>query len=383
MPEFVSNTTTRIVINTTLLLGPLGGVGHYINHLIRRIALLDAQNDYTYFCGFFTKRPIVADRRLHRLKAELSRAPWVAKTLRETLFYLSRRRRSEFDLYFEPNCIPLDIKAKKVVTTVHDFSLKFYPEAHPKERIEYFAKHFERHIVRSDRIITDSRYIKSEAADIFALPAEKITPVHLGIDHQVFRPRTRESLARCRQNLGLPEQFILFVGTREPRKNLSRFLQAYLELPESLKREFKVVLVGARGWGEGISADVFQQVGDRIVVIDYVDTDTLACIYGMASLFVFPSLYEGFGLPPVEAMACGCPVVVSNAASLPEVCGDAGFYVEPKEVSSIAGGICKVLTDSDLKRDLVAKGLQRARLFDWDKTAKETLEIFSQVLACQ
>jgi glycosyltransferase involved in cell wall biosynthesis len=170
------------------------------------------------------------------------------------------------------------------------------------------------------------------------------------------------------------------VGTKEPRKNLDRLLRAYLELPEWLKKEFKIVLVGPKGWGEGYSTDVFEKIRDHIVVIDYVDVDTLAYIYSLASLFVFPSLYEGFGLPPLEAMACGCPVVVSNAASLPEVCGEAGFYVDPNDVSSIADGICKVLTDSELRRGLVEKGLERARLFSWEKTAKETLEIFSQVL---
>jgi glycosyltransferase involved in cell wall biosynthesis len=379
MVETARVPANRIVVNTVALLSPLTGIGHYVSQLVRRFALLDAPNDYTYFYGFFTKRLIVVDNHIHRLKAELSKASWLTKTLRETLFFLPRLRRSEFDLYFEPNFIPLPIKAKKVVTTVHDFSFKRYPDAHPKERIEYLNKNFV-HCVRSNRIITVSAFTKSEAEEFLRVPPEVITPVHLGVDHDVFRPRTRESLEQCKRELGLPERFILFVGTKEPRKNLDRLLRAYLELPEWLKKEFKIVLVGPKGWGEGYSTDVFEKIRDHIVVIDYVDVDTLAYIYSLASLFVFPSLYEGFGLPPLEAMACGCPVVVSNAASLPEVCGEAGFYVDPNDVSSIADGICKVLTDSELRRGLVEKGLERARLFSWEKTAKETLEIFSQVL---
>jgi len=200
------------------------------------------------------------------------------------------------------------------------------------------------------------------------------------VDHDVFRPQNRESLEQCKRELGLPEKFILSVGTKEPRKNLDRLLRAYLELPEWMKGEFKIVLVGPQGWGEGYSTGVFQKIRDRLMVLDYVGVDTLACIYSLASLFVFPSLYEGFGLPPLEAMACGCPVVVSNAASLPEICGEAAFYVDPKDVPSMTGAMAKVLNDSELRERLISKGLEQAKLFSWEKTAKETLGIFSEVL---
>lgn len=370
----------RIVINALPLLSPLTGVGHYVDQLVRRFALLDARNDYTYFYGFFTKRVILADHHIHRLRAQLSKAPWLTKALRESLFLLSRLRQSEFDLYFEPNFIPLKLKAKKVVTTIHDFSVKLFPEAHPKERIEYFNKNFAGSVKRANRIITGSAYTKSEAREFLRVPPEMITSVHLGVDHDVFTLRKREFLLNTKFKLGLPEKFILFVGTREPRKNLDRLLRSFLDLPEALKAEFKLVLVGPRGWGEGMARDAVKRIRDRILVIDYVDTDTLACIYNLASLFVFPSLYEGFGLPPLEAMACGCPVVVSKAASLPEVCGDAGFYIDPTDVSSMAAGMDKVLNDSWLRDRLISKGVERAKLFNWDKTAKETLAIFSEVL---
>jgi glycosyltransferase involved in cell wall biosynthesis len=147
-----------------------------------------------------------------------------------------------------------------------------------------------------------------------------------------------------------------------------------------MKAEFKIVLVGPKGWGEGYSMDVLKKLSDRILVIDYIGVDKLACVYDLASLFVFPSLYEGFGLPPLEAMACGCPVVVSNVASLPEVCGDAGFYVDPTDVSAIAEAMARVLEDTELRTRLIQRGLERANLFSWEKTAKETLAIFSEVL---
>ena len=380
MAETARVPANRIVVNTLVLLSPLTGIGNYVSQLVRHFALLDAPNDYTYFYGFFTKRIIVVDHHIHRLKAELTKAPWLTKALRETQFLLSRLRRSEFDLYFEPNFIPLPIKAKRVVTTVHDFSFKLFPEAYPKERIEHFNKNFARNIKRSNRIITVSAFTKTEATEFLQLPPEMIIPVPLGVDHDVFRPRKRESLEQCKRELGLPEKFILSVGTKEPRKNLDRLLRAYLELPEWMKGEFKIVLVGPQGWGEGYSTGVFQKIRDRLMVLDYVGVDTLACIYSLASLFVFPSLYEGFGLPPLEAMACGCPVVVSNAASLPEICGEAAFYVDPKDVPSMTGAMAKVLNDSELRERLISKGLEQAKLFSWEKTAKETLGIFSEVL---
>lgn len=380
MSDSIRVPRARIAINAIPLLSPLTGIGHYISQLVRYFALLGPKNDYTYFYGFFTKRLIVADHHIHRLKAELTRTPWLTKALRETQFLLSRLRRSEFDLYFEPNFIPLPIKAKRVVTTVHDFSFKLFPEAYPKERIGHFNKNFARNIKRSTRIITDSAFTKTEATEFLQIPPEMIIPVHLGVDHDVFRLRKRDSLEPCKRELGLPEKFILSVGTKEPRKNLDRLLRAYLELPEWMKGEFKLVVVGPPGWGEGISGDALKKIRDRIVVIDYVGVDTLACIYSLASLFVFPSLYEGFGLPPLEAMACGCPVVVSNAASLPEICGEAAAYIDPTDVSRMADGMAKVLNDSELRDRLISKGLERAKLFSWEKTAKETLGIFSEVL---
>lgn len=273
----------------------------------------------------------------------------------------------------------MKIRARKIVTTVHDFSFRLFPEAHPKDRIHYFEKHFSKNIQRSNRIITDSLYIKNEAAEILRLPEEMITAVHLGVDHDVFKIYDNRLLEPYRREFGLPEHFILFVGTREPRKNLDRLVRAYAELPQQMRSEFGLVLVGPRGWGEG-DRSVRGKLGDRITVIDYVETYNLAQIYNLASMFVYPSLYEGFGLPPLEAMACGCPVIASRAASLPEVCDDAAYYIDPKDVQSIAEGMYKVLADDQLGRSLTEKGKERAKLFTWERTARETLKIFGDVL---
>jgi glycosyltransferase involved in cell wall biosynthesis len=370
----------RVVINTMPLQGPLTGVGHYTSQLVRHFNLADGHNEYTYYYGFFSKNLIGAGHPIQRLRDQLPKAPWFRTTLRQSVFFFSGLFHSEFDLYFEPNFIPVKIKARKIVTTVHDFSFRLFPEAHPKDRIRYFEKNFSKNIRRSDRIITPSVYIKNEATKLLGLPDEMITPVHLGVDHGVFRVYQKEALESCKREFRLPENFILFVGTREPRKNLDRLVRAYAELPEPIQKEFELVLVGPRGWGEG-DESFAEQLGSRISVIDYVETYKLAQIYNLASMFVYPSLYEGFGLPPLEAMACGCPVVTSRTASLPEVCSDAACYVDPKDIQSIAEGMYKVLTDNQLRHYLIEKGKERAKLFTWERTAKETLKIFNDVLS--
>jgi len=367
--------TKRVVINTIPLQGSLTGVGHYISQLTRYFNLLDDHNEYTYYYGFFSKNLVGSDHPIQRLRNQLPKTPWFRKAVRQSVFAFSGLFHSEFDLYFEPNFIPVKIRAKKIVTTVHDFSFRLFPEAHPKDRIQYFEKHFSKNIRRSDRIITDSVYIKGEASGLLGLPDEMITPVHLGVDHDVFKICPREALESCQRELGLPQNFILFVGTREPRKNLERLVRAYAELPQQIRSEFGLVLVGPRGWGE-----VVEQLGSRITVVDYVETYRLAQIYNLASVFVYPSLYEGFGLPPLEAMACGCPVIASRAASLPEVCADAAYYIDPRDVTTIAEAIWRILSDVDLRTALIGKGIARARLFTWEKTAEETLRVFSQVM---
>jgi glycosyltransferase involved in cell wall biosynthesis len=370
----------RIVINTIPLQGSLTGVGHYTNQLVRYFSLLDSRHEYTYYYGFFSKTLVGSGHPVQRLRRQLPKTPWFRTTLREAVFFFSRLFHSEFDLYFEPNFIPTKIKARKIVTTVHDFSFRLFPEAHPKDRIQYFEKNFANNILRSDRIITDSVYIKNEAMQFLALPAERITPVYLGVDHGVFKIYDRETLKSRKEDLALPEKFILFVGTREPRKNLDRLMRAYAELPEQVQKEFSLVLIGPRGWGESDPA-ARQKVANRVLVLDYLDTQKLALAYNLASVLVYPSLYEGFGLPPLEAMACGCPVVVSRAASLPEVCADAACYVDPKDVQSIAEGVSTVLSDDELRRSLTKKGAERVKLFTWENTARKTLEVFDEVLS--
>jgi glycosyltransferase involved in cell wall biosynthesis len=369
----------RIAIDVIPLLGPLTGIGHYIRELVHHFSRVEPGYEYVYYYGYFSKRILKGSKLVHGVKDFLSKLPLLRSSLRGVRGTVAKYHSAEFDLYFEPNFIPLDIKAKRIVTTVHDFSFQLFPDAHPKDRVHYFANNFFRNIARSTHIITDSAYTKTEAVETLQLPANMITPIHLGVDHGVFKSYDKEALESCKRELVLPQKFILFVGTTGPRKNLDRLVSAYTDLPERVQREFSLVLVGPRAWGKD-DPSARKKLGNRVVVLDYVETQKLALIYNLASAFVYPSLYEGFGLPPLEAMACGCPVVVSRAASLPEVCADAAYYIDPKDTQNIAEGMHKVLLDEELRHSFIEKGKERAKLFTWERTARETLAVFAEVL---
>ena len=369
----------RIALNALTLLSPLTGVGNYTFQLARRFPELSPANDYTYYYGYFSHRLIAVNEAVNSAKKSLTDIPYVKPTLRRFVNLGSKFHLKPFDIYFEPNFIPLSIRAKRVVTTIHDFTFLIHPESQPKERMDYFRREFYRRIARSDSIITDSAYVMNEARGFLKLPTVPITPIHLGVDHELFKPIDRALLSRFKADTGLSNSFILYVGTLEPRKNVSRLLQAYLELPAQTKNEFQLVLVGAKVGDDRDIARVMERAKDRIRYLGFLGQKELPYIYNLASAFVFPSLYEGFGLPPLEAMACGCPVVVSKAAALPEVCGDAAQYVDPDDAASIANGIQGVLSDERLRRDLIERGCQRIKNFTWEKTAREILKVFYDV----
>jgi glycosyltransferase involved in cell wall biosynthesis len=370
----------KIAINTIPLLSPLTGVGNYTYQLVRHFNLLSQENHYTYYYGYFAKTMWLGGDRMQRAKGFLSNKAFLRTIARVSRRKLARFHLRRFDLYFEPNFIPMDIRAKRVVTTVHDFSVLLHPEFHPADRVEEHKKSFYRNIGRSNRIITVSSFIRSEAKSLLRVADEEVVAIPLGVDHELFKEFDPDVLEEWRNRLGLPKRFILFVGTKEPRKNLAGLLKAYIALPETVKNEFKLVLAGPVGWKNQEWEPMAQKLGSHVMNLGYLDATALPYLYNLASLFVFPSLYEGFGLPPLEAMACGCPVVVSRAASLPEVCGDAGYYVDPRATDSIAEGMLKLLNDETLRQALSLRGIARSQQFSWDKTAKETLRVFAEVL---
>jgi glycosyltransferase involved in cell wall biosynthesis len=376
---------SKIVINAIPLLSKLTGIGRYALEICKRISLLELNADFSYFYGYYNKNLYMTDippsgKFTKKIKNILGRHYYIKKTTREFLLFLSRFSSQTFDLYWEPNIVPIEhIRSKHLITTVHDFSFLHYPECLPQENKEYLQKHFWKNIQKSDRIITGSKYIKDEVVDQLRYEADRVEVIHHGIDHEYFRRFDRSLLNGFVAAHNLPARFILFVGSIEPRKNLKNALLAYNSLPDAFKKEYKFVLAGFSGWKNEEVMKIIRKEAN-IVYLGYLPNEDLAYLYNLASVFLYPSLYEGFGLPPLEAMACGTPVIVSDSSSLPEVCRDAAFYIDPRSIESISDGIIKVISDSELRSALTQKGVDRANMFSWDDSARKHLSLFTEVL---
>ena len=367
----------KIVINAIPLLSPLTGVGNYALNLIREFQRLRADFDYTFYYGYFSKRLkyYPNDSKVFYFAKELTkRIPLISsygRSVKNTVAFFHSKK---YDLYFEPNFIPLKMRAKKTVATVYDFSFHHHPEWHPKERIRDFSKHFFNRIKEADCIITISKYVEKEGLEILRNKNCRIVTIYPGFN-DIFKAN-EDGKIKARTS----ENYILFVGSIEPRKNLVSLLKAYVLLPEYMKKNFKLLLVGFKGWENKEILELLNKLKGAVNYLGYVDNEELAELYRKASCFVYPSFYEGFGLPPLEAMACGCPVIVSNVSSLPEVCGDAAHYVDPSSAESIAEGMHKILDDESLRQSMIQRGLERARLFSWEKSAAEHLKLFDEIL---
>lgn len=362
----------KLVTNTIPLLGPVTGVGNYIKSLLIEFIRLRPDLTYRYYYGYFSK--YLKDGHetyFYSLIKSLKKIPCLYQSLRHVKHLLAYSSLKTYDIYFEPNFIPLDIKAKSTVTTVHDFSFHLYPEWLPNDRREYFSANFFKRLDKSDLIITVSDYIRNEALEILNIGNDRIVTIPSGYNKKIFYRKTTDGSAK--------KNYILYVGTLEPRKNLLNLLKAYLQLPAYIRRDYKLLLAGFEGWKNREIMELLQKSKGSVRYLGYVSDEMLADLYRNAACFVFPSRYEGFGMPPLEAMACGCPVITSNISSLPEVCGDAAYLVDPKDVENISAGIEDVLTNSGLNSVLVNKGYKWIKAFSWEKSAREHLRIFEKI----
>jgi glycosyltransferase involved in cell wall biosynthesis len=268
------------------------------------------------------------------------------------------------------------------VVTVYDLSFIHYPQRLQPWRRLYLRWGTTYSAQRASRVIAISASTKRDIVALLGVAEGKVDVIPCGVDED-FRPVERqEQLKELRKRRRLPPRMLLFVGTIEPRKNLTTLLRSYALLREWIQPP-PLVIAGAKGWQHEEVFSLAQELGllDELLFPGFIPRDELPLWYNAADLFVYPSLYEGFGLPPLEAMACGTPVVASNTSSLPEVVGDAGLLVEPTDAEEIAEAMQRLLTDSTLRDELTSKGLERARAFTWHRTARETAEVYDRALS--
>jgi glycosyltransferase involved in cell wall biosynthesis len=267
-----------------------------------------------------------------------------------------------------------------VVTLIHDVSWLTLPETLPAAAVKTLRAFIPGSIRRAGAVIAGSHFSADEIVHYYPQAAGKTHVVTWGVD-PLYRPVTDpQDLAAVRQKYGLPERFILSVGVLQPRKNVERLLRAYGQLPAEVRRECGLVITGKRGWLDETITRVAAEVGEGVQFTGYVEDEELPALYTLATCLAYPSLYEGFGLPVVEAMACGTPVLTSTAASLPEAAGGAALLVVPTDTEALADGLRRLVTDEDLREGLRRRGLERAAELTWEKSAGQLLAVLEGVV---
>jgi len=292
---------------------------------------------------------------------------------------LDRFFKAELDLTHSPTPLCLPTKGKKIVT-VYDLFFLDHPELGNREARRHFSHGMGESLKKADGVVTISRFTKDQVLQRFNLDAAKVHVVHLGISHDRWASVTEDEIETVRKKYNLPSSFILFVGAFEPRKNLLRLLEALKRVHETRER-VPLVLVGRAGQE---SANLLKKITElnlqeQVSILGYIDEWELRCVYRLATLFAFPSLGEGFGLPLLEAMASQTPVAASKVSALPEILQNAALFFDPMDAEDIAAKIMHLLSDDALRRSLIVKGRQRVLDFDWDKTAQQTLGIYQSV----
>ena len=353
------------------------GVEVYAAHLIRHLARLDAKNQYVLY---FRTQPQEWFYHLGpNFKLKVIPFPKFWTQLRISWEMLTH---AVDVLAILASALPIWHPRRSVVT-VHDVAWKLFPEAFTP-----FMRHYldwsTRHAVKqAAKVVAVSQSTKNDLIKHYQVDPQKIEVIHLAVGEQ-FRPRNYSDCQPTLDKFGLVYQkYILFVGTMQPRKNIPRLVEAFIKIKKDNHMEEKLVIVGKKGWlWEPIEQKIKESgLGQAVQVLDYVTDEDLPFLFAGASLLTLPALYEGFGLPPLEAMKSGVPVVVSDVSSLPEVVGDAGLLVDPNSVDSVAEGLLQVLTDKELRLQMIAKGLGQAKRFSWENTARKTLSLFESLKA--
>jgi len=353
------------------------GIFTYTKQLVCALLRLDQKNQYTFIHYRNVSEDIYG--RTNELVVPLYGIPFWHEIRKAILLPLSAGK-ERLDIIHEPRAFSpylFPSYAKKILT-IHDLSTILYPPVHTRLNVFRVNLSFSAGIRRVDRIITVSKFSKREILRLFHINEDRIEVIYEGVDS---RFRSLDECEGVKKKYGIEGGFILFVGTVEPRKNVNGLIKAFYKLKKKGMKH-RLVVAGAEGWKCGETKETIEQLGleKEVVLLGYVGDDDLPALYNASDLFVYPSLYEGFGLPALEAMACGTPVVTSNTSSLPEVVGDAAIMVDPCDLNSLTNAMHKVLTDESLAQDMVKKGLRRATLFSWDKAARNTLKVYEDTL---
>ena len=381
----------RVIIDATLLClrqYTKGGVQRYLRNLLLHLDTAEGSAEFVLFFSFIHPanlplfRAVCGDVARTGLDCRIV-SPRIPPQVFNALHIPVEVFTGRADVMHTPIAFPAPLWRARSVLTIHDLAYLEHPECFIPRHVAIWKRKVMRAIDRAARIIAVSEYSKAAVVERLGVPPERVRAIYHGIS-PVFRSKEDgEEWREVARRLGLERPYILFVGTIQPNKNVQRLLDAFVRIGRMGFPEHCLVLVGQRGW---LSEPIYEYanrlgLGGRLIFTEYVEDPTLVTLYRHADVFVLPSLCEGFGIPIIEAMACGTPVVASNTGALPEVVADAGVLVDPYSAKAIAEGLAEVLSTPGLRERMVARGARRVADFTWERAARETIAVYREVAA--
>lgn len=367
----------HVGINGRSLFRQMTGVQHYAREVTRALCALQPEGvEFTVFAGREGRQE--SEPGLPLITSVAPAAGPLRGMLWEQTLLKRMVRKAGADVLFNPgNVAPLSPPVPSVVT-VHDLAFLLFPQYFSRTFAAYYRQVIPRVIAEARTVITVSESTRNDLVRLLDVPADRIAVIPNGVSPAFRRRIQKKELAAIREKHRLPEKFFLSISSLEPRKNLQNLLRAYRLLPDAVASEYRLVLAGAgnRVFAEaGLEAELSRIPGGRVHILGYVPSEDLPALYRLSTALVYPSLYEGFGLPVLEAMAAATPVISSNRSSLPEVAGHAAALVDPESVEELAAAMELIATDSGTRNLLIERGKKRSAQFSWEKTAKMTLEV--------
>ena len=377
----------KIGIDTTSIPPKPGGAANYTINLVRELVRLPCDCSWVIFVQESGKSFLTIPESDHVETVTVEtvtvpdHSPAVRLAWEQTVLPILVKRH-KIDLLHSPHYTRPTFLGCRSVVTFHDMTFFLFPHLHTRSKRLFFPAAIRLSAKLADGLLAVSENTRQDAIRLLGIPPKKISTTMLGVSNE-YRPITdQQVIQQIRSKYQLPDEFILYIGTVEPRKNLPLLLRAYRSIHNSDPNFIPLVVVGQKGWNYD---EVFQFVEDNrlsthIQFPGYVPTEDIPAVYNAAKIFVFPTLYEGFGLPPLEAMACGTPTITSAVSSLPEHVGDAGVLVPPGDEAALSAALLELIEDDGKRQYLSNAGAARARSFTWEKTARATLEVYQHIL---
>ena len=377
----------KIFVDAEVLVNPhFSGIGHYTLEILRALDnIVSTRPDIELILGVYFRRvPHILEYGFRNIRIQKTYLP-----LRITNALKIRNRQFPYDLMFGkkiyvfPNFTAWPTLFSKSVSIVYDLSFEYLPQFVEPNNQKFLSENVKKAVKWSDKIISISTNSQKEICKFYGLNKSQVPIIYCGINRAEFFRWPKDKVEQVKSKYKISGDYIIFMGNIEPRKNLKNLLLAYEQLDPKLVRKCSLLLVGARGWLDDEIFSIIKRLkkaGNKIQQPDgWVEDIDRAALYSGAALSVYPSLYEGFGLPPLESMACGTPAITSNNSSLPEVVGDAAVQVNAESVSELSAAMAKVLTDRKLRDSLVAKGYEQVKKYSWHKEAEKLLKILEEL----